>query len=144
MDKNIILFIESQKTVTLCTVNNGIPHCASCFYAFIKDYNFLIIKSDKKTMHIVNALANNQVAGTILPDISRVGTIKGVQFYGIFTLLTGELLTKSKSIYYKKFPIALAINGDLWAIELASIKMTDNTLGFGKKLIWEKEHSNNI
>tara|TARA_B100000508_G_scaffold18974_1_gene12660 strand:- start:1065 stop:1169 length:105 start_codon:yes stop_codon:yes gene_type:complete len=30
------------------------------------------------------------------------------------------------------------MSGRIWAIELIGIKMTDNTLGFGKKLIWTK------
>ncbi len=28
---------------------------------------------------------------------------------------------------------------NLWIVELTYIKMTDNRLGFGKKLIWKKD-----
>jgi uncharacterized protein YhbP (UPF0306 family) len=28
--------------------------------------------------------------------------------------------------------------GEVWTIELLTMKMTDNTLAFGKKIIWEK------
>lgn len=139
MDKRIESFIEGQKNFTLCTSNDNIPGCASCFYAFVGNQNFLVFKSSRETLHIVNALKNNKVAGTIIPDISKIGTIKGIQFTGKFTVPSGELLDKAKKTYYSKYPFALTMAGELWAVELLSIKMTDNTLGFGKKLIWEKQ-----
>ena len=38
----------------------------------------------------------------------------------------------------KKFPYAVLMKTTLWILEIEYIKMTDNRLGFGKKLIWEK------
>jgi len=33
---------------------------------------------------------------------------------------------------------------NLWVVDLSFLKFTDNRLGFGKKLIWGKEASENI
>lgn len=138
-DKRIIAFIDSQKNLSIGTCINNIPHCASCFYAYSEEGNYVIFKSDKKTTHISNALINPMVAGSVLPNIEKVGTIKGIQFTGLFKQPEGNLLQEAKNIYYSKYPFARAIAGDVWVVEFLSIKMTDNTLGFGKKLMWEKE-----
>ena len=139
MEQKIISFIDGQKNLTFCTSVENIPQCASCFYAYMAEDNFIVFKSDEKTIHISNALINHKVAGTIIPDLDKTGTIKGIQFTGNFIIPTGELLEKAKKKYYSKYPFSLVIPGDLWVVEFVSIKMTDNTLGFGKKLAWEKE-----
>ncbi len=137
MDKKIVSFIESQKNMTLCTAVNDSPYCANCFYAYLESDNLLVFKSARETLHICNALLNNNVAGTIIPDVSKIGTIKGIQFTGKFMTFTGSLSVKAKRAYYKMFPFALPMKGELWGIKLLHVKMTDNTLGLGKKIIWE-------
>ena len=39
----------------------------------------------------------------------------------------------------KKFPIAMLMETTLWVVSLTYLKMTDNKLGFGKKMIWSEE-----
>lgn len=138
MDKKIEDFIKEQKNLTICTTVNDIPICANCFYSYMEAGNFLIFKSNRKTQHITNALINHNVAGTILPDITKTGRIKGVQFSGKFIIPTDDLLAKAQKIYYTKHPFALPMLGELWMISLVFVKMTDNTMGFGKKIIWQK------
>ncbi|MGD0342664.1 MAG: hypothetical protein ABSA76_13260 [Bacteroidales bacterium] len=46
------------------------------------------------------------------------------------------MFQKAKNAYLKKFPVAALMDTRLWIVELTYIKMTDNRLGFGKKLIW--------
>lgn len=137
MDEKIQFFLDGQKNLSFCTAVDNTPYCASCFYSYVSEGNFIVFKSDKNTKHIANALINDKVAGTILPDVDKVGTIRGIQFSGKFIIPEGDLLVQAKKKYYSKYPFALAIGGDLWAIELLFVKMTDNTLGFGKKSIWE-------
>ena len=43
---------------------------------------------------------------------------------------------KAHTSYLKRFPFAILSNTKLWTIRLIGIKMTDNRLGFGKKLYW--------
>ncbi len=138
MNEKIETFIAAQKNLTLCTCNENEPFCANCFYAFLIENNSLVFKSNRKTTHVSNGIINNKVAGTILPDVSKMGTIKGIQFLGKFIEPKAELLTMAQKIYYKRFPFALAMPGDIWLIELHSIKMTDNTIGIGNKISWER------
>lgn len=140
MNERIVKFISSQKCLTICTVENNQPYCANCFYAYIPEDNFLIFKSDKNTKHVSQALINNNVAGTILPDVEQTGTIKGIQFTGIFSFPSGYLIENAKKVYYNRFPFALAVPGELWTLELISVKMTDNSFGFGKKICWQKHN----
>ncbi len=44
-----------------------------------------------------------------------------------------------KSLYLKKFPYAALADLNLWRMEAETMKLTDNTLGFGKKLIWQRQ-----
>ena len=41
-------------------------------------------------------------------------------------------------LYHRKHPIALAIKGEVFTIRLDSIKMTDSTKVFGKKIFWNR------
>ncbi len=138
MDKKISTFLKTNKLFSFCTTTENEPYCASCFYAFADEGDYLVFKSSKETKHITDALLNPNCAGTITPDIDKVATIKGIQFTGTFLQPQDDLLDNLKKVYYKKFPFALTMPGDVWAVQLNKIKMTDNTLGFGKKLHWER------
>jgi uncharacterized protein YhbP (UPF0306 family) len=49
------------------------------------------------------------------------------------------MLKKSKKAYLKKFPVALLMETTLWVVGITYLKMTDNRLGFGKKIVWGGE-----
>ena len=138
IDKPIQSFIENQTVLTIATCINNIPYCATCFYTFLEKYNAVAFKSNRDTQHIHEAIQNKYVAGTIVPDKSEIGKIKGIQFSGTFLEPTENLLTEAKKKYYLKYPFAAAFKGELWVIDLTSVKFTDNTLGFGKKMHWQK------
>lgn len=136
MDKNlekITAFLDKHHTLSLCTCRDGEPSSCTLFYAFDKETSSFIVASDEKTEHIQNILSNPKVSGTIHLETESVGLIQGVQF-------KGEMFTckDNGSIYFKKFPYALVMNPALWKIKVNYFKMTDNKLGFGKKLIWEQ------
>jgi uncharacterized protein len=138
LDGRISSFLLSQTNFTLAVSENNKPYCANCFYAYDLESNRLIFKSKLETTHIVKALKNNCVAGTITPDLLDKTRIQGIQFEGVFFQVSGEKPDKAKSIYYKKYPFALTISGELWVIELGAIKFTDNIMGFGKNINWRK------
>ena len=79
---------------------------------------------------------DKRVAGTIAQETKVVGKIQGVQFTGEIFFVEDEA---QRALYLKRFPYARSMNPTLWKIELAGMKMTANTLGFGKKLIWNRE-----
>lgn len=78
------------------------------------------------------------VSGTILPDRLNTLLIKGVQFDGIVLNEPGTLTERASQFYHKKHPLALAVAGETWIIQVNRVKMTDTTRGFGKKIIWNR------
>lgn len=71
-------------------------------------------------------------------ETSVVGKIQGIQFQGKMDLPKGELEKKVNKAYMKKYPFAVLMKTKLWILNLTLIKLTDNRLGFGKKIIWKK------
>lgn len=138
MNEYIAAFLQEQSVVSIATTVNDEPYCASCYYAFEPTENLLVFKSDSDTKHIEDALRNNHVAGTVLPDKITKAKVKGVQFNGLFMKAEGAVGKKAKETYLRKFPVASIFRGDIWVIELSRVKFTDNTLVFGKKLLWER------
>ena len=124
--------------MTLSTCIGQRPWCANCFYAFNDEKMTMIITSDFETRHIKEAMLNNFVAGNVVLETSVVGKIQGVQFSGELFLPEGEVAREVSKIYLKKFPFAALMNTNLWELRIDYAKMTDNRLGFGKKLIWER------
>ena len=135
MDEKIRKFISKHHLLSLATFGESL-WCCSAFYAFDKETNAFIIASDEQTLHIQNAKMDKRVAGTIAQETKVVGKIQGIQFTGEISTVEDE---GERALYLKRFPYALAMKPTLWKIELDGIKMTDNTLGFGKKLIWNRE-----
>ena len=81
---------------------------------------------------------NPAIAGTILPDKLKTLLVQGIQFEGDFLNEPDDLAKKAAQHYYKKHPMALAIPGEIWVIQINHIKMTDSTKGFGKKITWDR------
>ena len=138
-DKKIIEFIKKHHVLTLATSVNNIPYCANCFYVYLKDENMFVFTSDNETKHVQDVLQNHYVGGSVVLETSTVGKIQGIQFNGNMYLPEGDLKKKAKKSYMKRFPFAQLMKTQLWLIELDFIKLTDNRLGFGKKLIWRKD-----
>ncbi len=137
-DERIYKFIKKHHVLTLATAMENEPYTAHCFYAFDTENNRVICSSDFDTRHAKEALKNNLVAGGIVLETNTIGKIQGLQFQGIMTPLTDENLRIGKKIYLKKFPYARLMDTTLWEIRFTFLKLTDNNLGFGKKLIWEE------
>ncbi len=139
-DARIIRFINKHHILTLATASEGIPWCCTCFYTFDDQLNRFIFTSEPHTRHISEGLKNQQVAGAIALDTRIIGIIQGVQFAGTLTEMRNDDYEIARKLYLKRFPYAAPFLGStaLWSIEISQLKMTDNKLGFGKKLIWYK------
>jgi len=124
--------------MTLATCRSNRPWCCQCFYVYIDDLCGLAFTSDETTRHIHEALQQPFVAGSIVLETSVVGKIQGIQLEGKIVEVDGDLLKRIKTAYMKRFPFALLMDTKLWFIELYTMKMTDNRLGFGKKLHWKR------
>lgn len=136
VDKRIVDFIKRHHVLNLATVSDsGEPYCAACFYAYDKERNRLIFTSDDSTRHAQEMLQNKSVACAITLETRIVGKVQGAQICGIAE--RGD--EKDKMVYIKRFPYAAVAPLNIWAVEPTFIKLTDNTLGFGKKLIWNSQ-----
>jgi uncharacterized protein len=137
-EKRIVDFIRKHHVLTLATSSEELPWCAHCFYAYVPESNWLVFTSDDSTKHAANAMKNHEVAGGIVLETSVIGKIQGIQFRGKMRKPVPEEENNVQFAYLKRFPFAALMDTSLWILELTYIKMTDNRLGFGKKLIWEK------
>ena len=127
-------FIDAHHVLSLATSNQEELSVCNLFYAYDKENQIFVVASSDETTHIQHILHNAHIAGSIVLETKNIGKIQGLQFRGKFAPLEGRGLSK---IYFKAFPPALAMKPKLWQIQVEYFKMTDNTLGFGKKIIWE-------
>jgi len=152
MDPQIVRFIRHHHVFTLSTLSEAGSWTSHCFYAVMPDKQSIVFTTDPETRHGREMLKNSSVSGGIVLETKVIGKIRGVQFTGRSFLLTpaepveGVDNTSSeakepgaRSAYIKRFPFALAAKLDLWILYIDYAKMTDNRLGFGKKLEWRRE-----
>ena len=135
IDKKIEKFITSHHVLTLATSTaDGHPYCCNIFYAYNKQEGAFIFTSDDHTHHAQMMSNNPRVAASIVLETRIVGKVQGLQ-------ITGEVkraVDGDKALYIKRFHYAAVADLQLWRLEADVMKFTDNTLGFGKKLIWQK------
>ena len=129
----ITSFLQKHHVLSLATSNDNELSVCSLFYTFSKERNSFIVASSDETLHINHIKQNKNIAVNIVLETKLIGKIQGVQFRGEFLLLEDSEL---KKLYFKAFPHAIVMKPKLWQIKVNYFKMTDNTLGFGKKLIW--------
>jgi hypothetical protein len=139
IDSRIIRFFRKHHVLTIATAVENEPWCASCFYVYLEKENSLVFTSGTDTRHGQEFLKNSLVAGTVVLETMIIGKIRGIQFQGIISEPDGEVLSKAKTAYLRRFPVAALMDTHLWIVRLTCIKMTDNRLGFGKKLIWSAD-----
>ena len=136
MDERFIKFIKKHHVLTLATVNGeGMPYVANCFYAFDAKRNLFVFTSDLATRHGAEMAANSSVALSVVLETRIVGRVQGLQVTG--RALRGD--DEARKCYIKRFPYAAAADLELWMVAPTMMKLTDNTLGFGKKLVWQSE-----
>lgn len=135
MSEKFDKFLKKMHLLSLAVLHENTPYSCSCFYAYDENLKIFVVACDSETTHIKAILANSGVSGTVALDTKIVGKIKGVQFKGVMK----KANENESEIYFDKFPFAKAIKPELWSIEILWIKFTDNTLGFGKKIIWERK-----
>lgn len=135
MIRKIEPFIGEHHLLSLATSGERL-WCCSMFYAYDPETVAFIVASDPDTEHMRNIAASCAVAGTVALETKTVGKIRGIQFSGIMERVWND---GEKELYFRCFPYARVMNPTLWRICLDEVKMTDNTLGFGKKIIWKRE-----
>ena len=132
--EKIVSFLNKHHVLSLATSSEEEISVCNLFYTFAKDKVSFIVASSDDTTHIQHINKSPKIAGTVVLETKAVGKVQGVQFRGEFLELQDNAL---KGLYFKAFPYAIAMNPKLWQIKINYFKMTDNTLGFGKKIIWQ-------
>lgn len=134
-DKKIDQFISKHHVLTLATATvDGSPYCCNAFYAYSKNDKAFIFTTDTSTHHGQMMQVNNRVAASVVLETRIVGKVQGLQITGIVK----PAIEGDKATYLKCFPYAAVAELNLWRLESDFLKLTDNTLGFGKKLIWQR------
>ncbi len=148
-------FIRKHHVMTLATVGaDGGPWCAHVFYAWQADTKVangetteagqtaapgaFVFTTDPATRHGGEMTENSHVAAAIALETRIVGRVQGLQIEGVVRRPVGEELEKARRAYLRRFPYATFADLHLWLLEPTLMKITDNTLGFGKKLLWAK------
>lgn len=137
--KHIGKFLAKNHVLALCAAADGEMWSANCFYVADTATMTLYFMTELKTLHGTLMHKNPHIVGTIAPQPKTIALIKGIQYRGEAFILTGDEETKARHLYCQHFPIAVAMKAPVWVLKLTEIKMTDNTLGFGKKLMWSRE-----
>ena len=138
MDK-IAAFIRRHHVMTLATVSgDGRPWTAHVFYAWLPEQGLFVFTTGAETRHGAEMETAANVAAGIALETRTVGRLQGLQIEGTARRAEGAELAAARRAYLKRFPYAVAADLHLWLLEPTRMKLTDNTLGFGKKLIWQK------
>lgn len=138
-EKRITDFLKEHHVLTLATSIRDESWCSNCFYTYLNDEDAFLFTSDSDTKHILMGLENPKVSGSVVLETKMVGKIRGIQFTGDLIKVENTEHSKYRKKYLKKFPFAIVVNTDLWIVKVNLFKMTDNRLGFGKKLYWKRE-----
>lgn len=138
---HLVRYLKKQHVLSLCCHAGDDLWCANCFYVFDEARMAFWLMTEVDTRHGALLQANPQVAGTVNGQPKTVLLIKGVQYRGTITRLDGEMEAQARRRYQKRFPVARKVSAPLWEIRLEEVKMTDNALGFGKKISWRREES---
>ncbi|EPP0954020.1 YhbP family protein [Cronobacter dublinensis] len=129
-------WLAKQHVVTYCLGREDALWCANAFYVYDRERVAFYLLSDTKSRHGEMAGRKARVAGTVNGQTKTVARIRGVQFAGELRLVEAPESEALRERYNRRFPVARVMSSPLWEIRLDEIKFTDNTLGFGKKLVW--------
>lgn len=132
IDARIVRFLKKHHVLTLATTGEGAPYCSNAFYCYDAERNLLIFTSDMTTHHAQQMASNPCVAASVVLETKVVGRVQGLQLCG----KAARADEAARRAYLRRFPYAVLAELTLWAIAPDFMKFTDNTLGFGKKLIW--------
>lgn len=135
INERFVRFLRRHHVLTLATVAEGVPYCSNAFYCYDKERNLLVFTSDPATRHAQEMERNPRVAASVVLETKIVGRVQGLQLCGT----AARADETARRAYLKRFPYAALAELTLWAIRPDYMKLTDNTLGFGKKLIWNNK-----
>ena len=140
--QNMAQFFSENHVVSIATSSPQGLWSACCFYVFDAENAQLIVFTARTTQHGATMAAQPNVAGTIAGQPHSIAKISGIQFTAQAVLLNDDAtVSRAKALFYKAHPSARAMNSDVWALRLATVKFTDNKLVFAKKTLWQRDEA---
>lgn len=138
-DARIVAFIEQHHVMALATCVANDPWAANAFYAYDAETICFLILSSHDTRHGRFLGRNADVAGCIAAQPRLLSEVRGLQFAGSARLLQDSEAEAANAVYYARFPDARRLRAPIWRIRPHLLKLTDNSLGFGTKLLWRSQ-----
>ncbi len=136
---SIIAVLRRYQVLSLAVVEGGHPWAASVFFAGSEDDTRLVFLTALDTRHGHAMLAQPEVAGTISAQFSEIADIHGLQLQGMARLIEEPAaLAAALELYYTRYPLVRGMSAPAWEIELHHLKLVDNRLGFGTKILWNR------
>jgi hypothetical protein len=141
--------LEAHNTLTLASVQDGMPWAATVFYASDDKLNLYFV-SDQRTRHARDMAANPAVALAINADVDNWNDVRGLQIEGVAARVEGAERARALAIYLARFLSVKALfetprsadeqaiaqrlkNTDFWRVTPRFIRLIDNGRGFGFK-----------
>jgi len=141
--------LDAHSTLTLATCGPDGPWAAAVFFASDDAFNLYFV-SDTRTRHGRDLAANGRAAGTVHPDCSDWGEVRGVQMEGAVSILDGSERQAALECYLAKFPRVRSMHeqpcdddeariasrlrqATLFQLMPERIRLIDNSRGFGFK-----------
>lgn len=138
MPPAFIDFVKAHHVMTLATSFNDEPYCCPLFYAYAEEEGCFVFLSESAAKHVRDIAHNMHVSAGIALETEVVGKIQGLQLQGLVYQPLGDMAKALRRTYMRRFPYAALLNATLWMLEPTWAKLTDNRLGFGKKMTWKK------
>jgi uncharacterized protein YhbP (UPF0306 family) len=136
----ILAFLRSHHVLALAGADgDGMPWAASLFFAFDAPAQRLLVLSGHDTHHGAQLAIDARVAGTVAGQPHAIEEVRGLQFGGRCRELHGADAVQALSLYHAAFPQAQGMSAPVWEVELHTLKFTDNRLGFGHKVLWNRQ-----
>lgn len=136
---SITAVLRRYQVLSLAVVEDGLPWAASVFFVSSPDDTRLVFLTALDTRHGQALLSRPGVAGTISAQFSEIADIHGLQLQGIARLIEApDALADALALYYARYPLVRGMSAPAWEIELTHLKLVDNRLGFGTKILWNR------
>lgn len=131
-------YLNTQHVLTLCAHDSEQIWAANCFYVLDAENIGFWLMTEVDSLHGGLMSSCPQVAGTVSDQTESISELKGIQFRGEIILAQDEDYFVGLDAYQQRFPIAKKKVAPLWLLRIDQLKMTDNSLGFGHKLHWQR------
>lgn len=136
--ESIRTFLQEHQVISLALCQDNRPWAASAFFAYDENAQRLLFLSATDTRHGAMLVRDPHVAGTIAGQFTDITQIHGLQYEGLCVQLQGEEAQQALEIYYQRYPQARGMSAPVWEIQPTYLKLTDNRLGFGTKILWDR------